>query len=311
MDAVIAYVNGCEKVWRTNYNKYGTDILRYMKFYDWGTLKYVLRGISTYMPYIKNVFLLVSNIEQVPDYVDQSKVKVVLHKDFIPEEFLPTFNACTIELFMHRIKDLGEEFIYFNDDIIPMSPIAYNDLIYNGHICMSFVNNYSSPGKSSYGIINQSFRAACLYVNSKNSYSQNIIENPLDYNDSGVCPIHGPTIFFKHKNEEIYETLYDYFEHHISKEKRANNVSQHVYSDVLYLENIYIGSRLSLKYLSSDNLKNENDCKYEILSANTNYLCINDLGPICGLTYKESSNIIINTLNLKFPNVCKYEYYNQ
>ena len=56
MDAVIAYVNGCEKVWRTNYNKYGTDILKYMKFYDWGTLKYVLRGISTYMPYIKNVF---------------------------------------------------------------------------------------------------------------------------------------------------------------------------------------------------------------------------------------------------------------
>ena len=66
-----------------------------------------------------------------------------------------------------------------------------------------------------------------------------------------------------------------------------------------------------MKYLSSDNVKNENDCKCEILSANTNYLCINDLGPICGLTYKESSNIIINTLNLKFPNVCKYEYYNQ
>ena len=65
---------------------------------------------------------------------------------------------------------------------------------------MSFVNNYSIPGESSYGIIKQSFRAACLYVYSKNSYSQNIIENPLDYNDSGVCPIHGPTIFFKHKN---------------------------------------------------------------------------------------------------------------
>ena len=55
----------------------------------------MLRGISTYMPYIKNVFLLVSNIEQVPDYVDQSKVKIVLHKDFIPEEFIPTFNSCT------------------------------------------------------------------------------------------------------------------------------------------------------------------------------------------------------------------------
>lgn len=307
MDAVIAYVNGCEKVWRTNYNKYGTDILQYMKFYDWGTLKYVLRGISTYMPYIKNVFLLVSNIEQVPDYVDQSKVKIVLHKDFIPEEYLPTFNACTIELFMHRIPELDEYFIYFNDDVLPINPVAYNDLIYNGKLCMSFMENYSLPSQTSYHIIKQSFRAACLYTGNKNTYSSQIIQEPFDYDGPGVCPIHGPTVFMKHKNEDICEFLYDYFEHHISKEKRANNVSQHVYSDVLYLENDYIGSRLSLKYLSSDNLKNENDCKYEILSANTNYLCINDFGPICGLTYKESANMVQNILSIRFPKISKYE----
>lgn len=306
MDAVIAYVNGCEKVWRTNFSKYGTDPIQYMKFYDWGTLRYVLRGISTYMPYIKNVFLLVSNIEQVPEYVDQSKVKVVLHKEFIPEEFLPTFNACTIELFMHRIPGLDEYFIYFNDDTLPINPVAYNDLIYNGQLCMSFTENYSIPGQSSYGIIKQSFRGACLYVADKKTYSIHIIDNPFDYDGPGVCPIHGPTIFKKSKNEDICNTLYDYFEHHISKEKRPNNVSQHIYSDVVYLENNYIGSRLSLKYISSDNLKEE-DFKYEILSANTNYLCINDLGPICGLTYKESSEIIQEILNIKLPKICKYE----
>jgi hypothetical protein len=306
MDVVITYVNGCEKVWRTSFNKYGTDPLQYMKFYDWGTLRYVLRGIATYMPYIKNVFLVVSNIEQIPDYVDQSKVKVVLHKDFIHEEFLPTFNACTIELFLHRIKELDEYFIYFNDDILPISPIAYNDLIYNGQICESFVESYSIPGQSSYGIIKQSFRGACLYVADKNTYSSQIIEDPLDYEGPGVCPVHGPTIFMKHKNEDIYDSLYDYLQHHISKEKRPNNISQHVYSDVLYLENNYIGSRLSLTYISSDGIKEE-DWKQKILSANTNYLCINDLGPICGLTYKESSDIVKDLLNIRLPKVCKYE----
>ena len=310
MDAVITYVNGCEKVWRTNFNKGGIDPLQYMKFYDWGTLRYVLRGISAYMPYIKNVFLVVSNIEQVPDYVDQKKVKVVLHKDFIPEEYLPTFNACTIELFLHKIPGLDEEFIYFNDDILPISPVAYNDLIYNGQICESFVENYSILGRSAYHIIKQSFRGACLYVADKNTYSTKIIEDPLDYDGPGICPIHGPTIFRKSKNEDIYESLKDYIIHHISKEKRHNNISQHLYSDVIYLENDYIGSRLSLKYLSSDSLKEE-DIMNEIVSANTNYLCINDLGPICGLTYKESADIIKKVLSIRLPQICKYEQSNK
>lgn len=306
MDAVIAYVNGCEKVWRTSFNKYGTDPLQYMKFYDWGTLKYVLRGISTYMPYIKNVFLLVSNIEQVPDYVDQSKVKIVLHKDFIPEEYLPTFNACTIELFMHRIKELDEEFIYFNDDIIPIYPIAYNDLMYDGKPCISFVENYSIPGQSAYSIIKESFWAACLYVSNKQTYSENIISQPLYYEGPGVCPIHGACVFLKHKNEEIYDGLYDYVEKHITKEKRHSNISQHLYSDVLYLENKYIGSRLTLTYISSNNLKEE-DVRKEILTPNTNYICINDFGPICGLTYKESSDVIKEVLDIRLPKKCKYE----
>ena len=67
---------------------------------------------------MENVFLLVSGETQVPSWVDRSVVNVVLHKDIIPERFLPTFNSTTIEMFMHRIPGLGEEFLYFNDDMV-------------------------------------------------------------------------------------------------------------------------------------------------------------------------------------------------
>ena len=311
MDAVIAYVNGCEKVWRTEYNKYGTmNNFTLFRFYDWGTLRYVLRGISTYMPYIKNVFLLVSNIEQVPDYVDQSKVKIVLHKDYIPEEYLPTFNACTVELFIHNIKELDNEFIFFNDDMITVSPIAYNDLMYNGLPCLSFTENHSTFGKSAYHIIYNSFDAACLYVGNKNSYSSKIIDNPFEYSGPGVCTVHGPCVFLKHRNEEIYNSLEDLITRTISAIRYPKNTAKYIYSDVLYLENNYIGSRLTLTYIDSRDLR-KNNCKSIFTNINTNYVCINDLGPICGLTYKESANLIQESLDIKLPKPSKYEISNK
>ena len=38
-------------------------------------------------------------------------------KQFIPNNFLPTFNSCTIEMFIGNIKGLSEYFIYGNDDM--------------------------------------------------------------------------------------------------------------------------------------------------------------------------------------------------
>lgn len=39
------------------------------------------------------------------------------HKDFIPYEYLPTFNSHTIEHNFHRIINLSEHFVVFNDDM--------------------------------------------------------------------------------------------------------------------------------------------------------------------------------------------------
>ena len=298
MDAVIAYVNGCEKVWRTNYNKYGTDILRYMKFYDWGTLKYVLRGISTYMPYIKNVFLLVSNIEQVPDYVDQSKVKIVLHKDFIPEEYLPLFNSTAIELFLHKIPGLGEEFVYFNDDMIPISHISYDDFFKDGIPCISF--NTEQRDKT------PSYKHCVLSFYEAKNTVEILTGEEIDTKDIELqIPQHSPTPLLKSvcdeaSNIERHNSLLDFY---ITNIRSPRNLNQYYWADILYFKKQYIESNIKSYYTSTKDIK---DVGIEEVKKENKFICINDYGSD-EMPLSQIDDIIKLKLDTIFKNKSKYE----
>ena len=132
MDIVIAYVDGRDPLWQKDYEKYAGAPVLAKRFRDWGTLKFLMRGIQFRMPFIDNVFLVVSRESQVPEWVSRENVKVVLHEDFIPKEHLPTFNSTTISLFLHRIPGLGEQFMYFNDDMFPVGKCSPEDFYSEG-----------------------------------------------------------------------------------------------------------------------------------------------------------------------------------
>ena len=145
MDAVITYVNGLDPVWREEYSRALNIPALDKRFRDWGTLKYLLRGIETYMPFVRNVYLVVSGRTQVPDWASE-RLKVVTHKDIIPEKFLPTFNSTTIEMFLHRIPGLDERFIYFNDDMFPVAPSSEEDYFRDGKIVIGFSRHLFAGG---------------------------------------------------------------------------------------------------------------------------------------------------------------------
>ena len=134
-------------MWQAEYaSAVGGEVLA-KRYRDWGTLKYLLRGIEKHIPSVENVFLLVSGETQVPSWVDRSVVNVVLHKDIIPERFLPTFNSTTIEMFMHRIHGLGEEFLYFNDDMFPVMDCSHEDFFRDGKAVIGFASHLVAGGK--------------------------------------------------------------------------------------------------------------------------------------------------------------------
>ena len=88
----------------------------------------MLRCIDKFCPFVRTLFLVVQTRDQVPDYVkESSRLKIIEHKDIIPEELLPTFNSSTIELHIHKIPDLSEHFIYINDDMYPLNYLTMSD----------------------------------------------------------------------------------------------------------------------------------------------------------------------------------------
>lgn len=88
------------------------------RYVDSGELKYSLRSIELYAPWIRKIFIVTDN--QVPEWLDTSnpKIQIVDHSEILPAESRPCFNSALIEHFLYRIPGLSEHFLYANDDTL-------------------------------------------------------------------------------------------------------------------------------------------------------------------------------------------------
>lgn len=89
------------------------------RYRDFDQLRYLLRSIEKYAPWVRKIFLVTAN--QRPTWLKEAwgeKLEIVDHKDIIDKENLPTFNSDSISLSICRIKELSEHFVYLNDDYL-------------------------------------------------------------------------------------------------------------------------------------------------------------------------------------------------
>ena len=301
MDIVISFVDCKDKVWMKNYLRTiykFNGLFPYHQFYNHNTIKYVLRGIDEFIPYVNNVFIVVSNIEQVPDYIDQSKVKIVLHKDFIPEKYLPLFNSTAIELFLHKIPGLGEEFVYFNDDMIPISHISYDDFFKDGIPCISF-NTEQRDKTTAYKHCVLSFYEA------KNTV-EILTDKEIDTKDIELqIPQHSPTSLLKSvcdeaSNIERHNSLLDFY---ITNIRMPRNINQYYWADILYFKKQYTASNIKSYYTSTLDIK---DVDIEEVKKENKFICINDYGSD-EMPLSQIDDIIQLKLDTIFKNKSKYE----
>lgn len=122
IDLVVPWVNPSDPVWQECHNKFnkakgdnGKNRTR-----DIGIFPYFFRGVEQNLPFIRYIHLLLFGPSQIPSWlnVDNPKLKIHYHHDFIPEELLPTFNTFVIEGFYHKIPELSNNFISCNDDFL-------------------------------------------------------------------------------------------------------------------------------------------------------------------------------------------------
>jgi hypothetical protein len=128
------------------------------RFRDNGFLKYWFRGIDKFAPWVRKIHFVTDG--QKPEWLDANnpKINLVNHADFIPGQFLPTYNSVVIERYMYRIPGLAEHFVYFNDDFYIINHVAQERFFRNGLPCDIAVFDYNPSWSQWYVRIKNNIR---------------------------------------------------------------------------------------------------------------------------------------------------------
>ena len=136
IDFIVTWVDGNDPVWRAEKEKYqgvaaGTDS-RNRRYRDWELLRYWFRAIEQNAPWVNKIYFVTYG--HLPEWInlDNPKLVIINHHDYIPEKYLPTFSSRPIDMNFHRIDSLSEHFVYFNDDMFILEATTPEDFFHNG-----------------------------------------------------------------------------------------------------------------------------------------------------------------------------------
>ena len=138
IDFVVTWVDMNDPKWKQDFAKHSGKIdnsrneTTEARFRDHGLLKYWFRGVEKFAPWVRNIHFVTCG--QQPEWLDTShpKLRMVNHEDYIPTQFLPCFNSSLIEIYLHRIPELAEHFVYFNDDFFIINDLPQSRFFTDG-----------------------------------------------------------------------------------------------------------------------------------------------------------------------------------
>ena len=292
MDVVITYVDGNDPVWKQDYEKTTNVPVMEKRFRDWGTLKYLLRGIETKMPFIRNVYLVVSHPSQVPSWADVSQLNIVLHKDIIPQEFLPTFNCNPIEMHLHRIPGLDEEYLYFNDDMFPVGECRPEDFFRNGRPVIGYYRHLFASGM---------YKKICRN-------SDRLARRALGLKPSCFFtrPQHICSPMLKSQCEELYAKVEDEIRKTSAARTRTEeNLNQYLFLDYMNYKGMVINEKISNKHFSVA-VASPESLRDFLHNPTRNMVCINDVH-LSESRYEQLRGAILAAFDSTFPEKSRFE----
>ncbi len=292
MDIVITYVNGLDPEWQADYASCIGEKALTKRYRDWGTLPYLLRGIEECMPFVENVFLVVSRVSQIPAWINRDTVHVVLHEEFIPSRYLPTFNSTAIEMFLHKINGLQEEFIYFNDDFFPMLPCRKEDFFRDGRVAVSMKHHLCTFGNLFRVQTKRSDRLARLASGRKAMLSY-------------VRPQHTCAPMLRSASAELYERQREEIQESITPRRTRGNYNQYLFTDYAYFTGRTFTQRISNRHISLS-VASLAWIRQSILDPKHKLLCINDV-EMSEEKYRRYREGILDAFQKRFPHKSRYE----
>ena len=225
IDLVIPWVDNQDLVWRNTYidyclkhrlNEYVVQLYG-DRFSGIRYIDYQLKLVTKNMHWINKIYLLLSNIEQAPKDLP-SNCEIVLHKDFIPNQYLPTFNSTTIEMFLWNIKGLSEKFIYANDDMLPIGKLAPTNFFSKDKIKITWRERTFEYGDS---IFNYQCHNNCVSITKRLK---------IDFDNKNIyLPLHSFTPMIRSHCKECFDLIKDLITPHISAFRTRKQHNQYIY----------------------------------------------------------------------------------
>ena len=260
IDYVFPYVTSDDPYWKNLYtislsgqeSEYQAGIQR---FRDNGLLKYLLRSLEKYLPWINKVHMIVMCDSQVPKWINREKVHIIYHSDFIPKKYLPTFSSSLIESFLPFLPLVEEKFIYGNDDLIPCRNLSQR-IFFHGNIPCYNIN------------IRDYFETAPGDTLRRNAY--NIIFGKKQ--NKRVISTQHSTISYKLSSiKNCFNKYKKFFLNSLSKFREEKNLNQYIYAFYQMMEDTILNRRQKIgAFIVKPNNINK------ILAKNFNFVCLND-----------------------------------
>lgn len=151
IDFIVTYLDSEDASWRKARTKYSgepeDEVALNARYRNMNNFQYWFRAVEENAPWVNKIHVVTEG--HLPEWldVDNPKINIVRHSDYIPEEYLPTFNSNTIELNFDRILGLSEKFVNFNDDVFLASPVEKKDFFKNGKPVLQLMNTPILPSE--------------------------------------------------------------------------------------------------------------------------------------------------------------------
>lgn len=330
IDFVILWVDGSDPEWQAEKSKYQekaeTENNSVNRYRDWGLLPYWFRSVEQFAPWVRKIHFVTWG--HIPSFLnlDAPKLHVVRHDEFIPKEYLPTFSSHAIEMNIHRIPDLSEHFVYFNDDMFMLHPFQPEDFFrnnlpctYGGEVPIELVGNigtWQHAAVNDLGIVNCHFpkkesvaKYAKKYINKRYRWKDNLRTLMLekfhpDY-FTGFKNLHAPAAYQKSSFQEVWDaepeklraTCCDRF-------RTSDNVNQWV---VLWWQ-IASGKFCPAvidNLVSAVTNETVNEMCQTIVEQKHDYICIND--PEGEIDFDMLAGRLISAFKKLLPEKCSFE----
>ena len=329
IDFVLLWVDGNDPKWLEEKEKYsqgkklGTSNTN-NRYRDWGNLQFWFRSVEKYACWVNKIYFVTWG--HVPEWlIPNDKLKIVKHEDFIPKEYLPTFNSNTIILNLHRIKGLSENFVLFNDDMFLNDYVKQEDFFIDGVPRDQFsFNLISSTGSDSdsfnhmllnnIDIINKYFdknevikKNIFKVFNYKNGLKNNI-KSTLLLAWSKIPGFENPHIAYSY-NKSIFDKVWEY-EYEVlnntckNKFRGLNDVTDWLIRYWQLCTGNFIPRKYSFgKYLEIKDTNEE--IKTTVLDKKSKLICLNDVGEY--ENFEQTSKEIRKILQTYLPNKSSFE----